>query len=106
MTESKGADMPPRRASSSVVAVLIALIALVVCVTTFAQARYDLVIHGGRVLDPETSLDAVRDVGIRGNQIAAISEQPLAGTRVIEAAGLVVAPGFIHLHQHDQTAAR
>ena len=99
--------MPPRRASSSVVAVLIALIALialVVCGTTFAQARYDLVIHGGRVLDPETSLDAVRDVGIRGNQIAAINEQPLAGTRVIEAAGLVVAPGFIDLHQHDQTA--
>ncbi|MDP9146096.1 MAG: amidohydrolase family protein [Acidobacteriota bacterium] len=68
------------------------------------KERYDLVIHGGRVLDPETSLDAVRDLGIRGNQIAAISEQPLAGTRVIEASGLVVAPGFIDLHQHDQTA--
>jgi len=76
--------------------VLIALIALVVCGTTFAQARHDLVIHGGRVLDPETSLDAVRDVGIGGNQVAAISEQPLAGTRVIAAAGLVVAPGFAH----------
>jgi len=83
----------------------IALLALVVCGTAFAQARYDVVIHGGRVLDPETSLDAVRDVGIRGNQIVAISERPLAGTRVIDASGLVVAPGFIDLHQHDQTAA-
>jgi N-acyl-D-aspartate/D-glutamate deacylase len=76
-----------------------------VCSTAFAQVRYDVVIHGGRVLDPETSLDAVRDVGIGGNQIAAISEKPLAGTRVIDASGLVVAPGFIDLHQHDQTAA-
>ena len=59
------------------------LFAFVVCGTAFAQARYDVVIQGGRVLDPETSLDAVRDVGIRGNQIAAMSEQPLVGTRVI-----------------------
>ena len=83
----------------------IALLALIVCGTTFAQARYDLVIHGGRILDPETSFDAVRDVGIRGTQIAAISERPLVGARVIDASGLVVAPGFIDLHQHDQTTA-
>ena len=82
----------------------IALLALIVCGTALAQARHDLVIHGGRILDAETSFDAVRDVGIRGNQIAAISERPLVGTRVIDASGLVVAPGFIDLHQHDQTA--
>jgi N-acyl-D-aspartate/D-glutamate deacylase len=105
MTESKGADIPRRRPSSVAVAVAIALMVLVVCSTAFAQARYDLVIHGGRVLDPETSLDAVRDVGIRGQQIVAISEKPLVGTRIIEASGLIVAPGFIDLHQHDQTAA-
>src|SRR5271165_2659385 len=69
--------------------------------SAFAQVQYDVVIHGGRVLDPETSLDAVRDVGIRGGQIVAISEQPLSGQRVIDATGLVVAPGFIDLHQHD-----
>ena len=66
-----------------------------------AQERYELVIHGGRVVDPETSLDAVRDVGIRAGQIVAVSESPLTGTRVIDATGLVVAPGFIDLHQHD-----
>lgn len=67
--------------------------------------RYDLVIHGGRVIDPETNLDAVRDIGITGGRIAIVSEGPLQGTRVIDAAGLVVAPGFIDLHQHQQDSA-
>jgi outer membrane protein assembly factor BamE (lipoprotein component of BamABCDE complex) len=59
--------------------VAIALLSAVFCSTSFCQTRYDIVIHGGRVLDPETSLDAVRDVGIRGHEIAAVSEKPLAG---------------------------
>lgn len=90
---------------SWVVAMSIGLFAVVGRGRALAQDRYDVVVHGGRVLDPETSLDAIRDVGIRGNQIVAISERPLVGTRVLEASGLVVAPGFIDLHQHDQTAA-
>jgi len=81
-------------------AALIALL-LVFCVTASAQTRYDLVLHSGRVIDPETSLNAVRDVGVRNGQIVAVSEQPLSGTRVIDATGLAVAPGFIDLHQHD-----
>ena len=64
---------------------------------------YDLVIHGGRVLDPETNLDAVRDIGINGGTIAAVSNQALQGKRVISAQGLIVAPGFIDLHEHAQT---
>ena len=68
-----------------------------------AQEQYDIVIRGGRVIDPETGLDAVRDVGIRGGTIARVSEQPLQGARTIDAKGLVVAPGFIDLHQHGQT---
>ena len=63
---------------------------------------YDLVIANGRVMDPESSLDAVRNVGIRGGRVEAISVAPLAGTRVIDATGLVVAPGFIDLHEHGQ----
>jgi N-acyl-D-aspartate/D-glutamate deacylase len=97
--------MPRRTFPSLLVTMRIALLVLIICGATFTQVRYDLVIHGGRVIDPETSLDAIRDVGIRGNQIAVISEQPLIGVRVIDAPGLVVAPGFIDLHQHDQTAA-
>ena len=43
-------------------------------------ADYDLVLEGGRVMDPETGLDAVRNVGIRGDSIVEISESPLAGS--------------------------
>ncbi len=63
---------------------------------------YDLVVVNGRVVDPESKLDAVRSIGIRGGRIETISEQPIAGARVIDAKGLVVAPGFIDLHEHGQ----
>src|SRR5262245_45283098 len=65
-------------------------------------ARYDLVIANGRVMDPESGLDAVRHVGIRAGKIEAISDTPLAGTRVIDATSHVVAPGFVDLHEHGQ----
>ncbi len=63
---------------------------------------YDVVLLNGRVIDPESKLDAVRHVGIRGNQIAAISAKPLTGKTTIDAQGLVIAPGFIDLHSHGQ----
>lgn len=68
-------------------------------------AGYDIVIAGGRVMDPETGLDAVRNVGIRGDRIAEISSDPLDGATVIDATGMVVAPGFIDLHAHGQSNA-
>ena len=80
---------------------LITALLLLSTVTTFGQKQYDIVLHQGRVIDPETSLDAVRDIGIDNGQIVAISEQTLSGKRVIDATGLVVAPSFIDLHQHD-----
>jgi N-acyl-D-aspartate/D-glutamate deacylase len=64
--------------------------------------RYDLVVANGRVIDPESGLDATRHVGVTGGRIAAISEAPLNGARVIDAAGHVVAPGFVDLHEHGQ----
>lgn len=78
--------------------------ALVVAAVSAEQpaAGYDLVIANGRVMDPESGLDAVRHVGIRGGTIAAISETPLTGARVIDAARHVVAPGFVDLHEHGQ----
>ena len=66
-------------------------------------AQYDLVIAGGRVMDPESGFDAVRNIGIRDGKVAAISQEPLAGRIVLVAAGNVVAPGFIDLHSHGQT---
>jgi dihydroorotase len=68
-----------------------------------STAQFDVVIAGGRVMDPESRLDAVRYIGIREGTIAAISEQPLNGATVLPAAGRVVAPGFIDLHAHGQT---
>jgi N-acyl-D-aspartate/D-glutamate deacylase len=66
---------------------------------------YDIVIKGGRVMDPETGFSGVRNVGIRGDRIVEISARPLSGTILIEAKGLVVSPGFIDLHAHGQTNA-
>jgi dihydroorotase len=56
---------------------------------------YDLVIRNGRVIDPESGLDAVGSVGVGGGVIRAVSTQPLTGRVMIDATGLVVAPGFI-----------
>jgi N-acyl-D-aspartate/D-glutamate deacylase len=67
-----------------------------------AGTVFDVVILHGRVMDPETNLDAVRNVGISGGKIREISEQELRGNETIEARGLVVAPGFIDLHEHGQ----
>ncbi len=70
-----------------------------------AAQQYDLVIEGGRVMDPETGLDAIRNVGIRDGKIARVATTKLEGKRVVNAAGLVVAPGFIDLHEHGQEPA-
>ncbi len=77
------------------------LLSLVLATVGFAQ-QYDLVIEGGRVMDPESGLDATRNVGISNGKIARVSAEPLTGERVVSAKGLVVAPGFIDLHQHGQ----
>jgi dihydroorotase len=64
---------------------------------------YDVVISRGRVMDPATRLDAVRDIGIQAGKIAAISEARLSGRSTVDAHGLVVTAGFIDIHQHGQT---
>ena len=76
------------------------------CLTTIAVGQqYELVIEGGRVIDPETGLDGVRNVGIRDGKIVRVTSEALGGRRVVHAGGLVVAPGFIDLHQHGQDMA-
>jgi N-acyl-D-aspartate/D-glutamate deacylase len=65
-------------------------------------ADFDVVILNGRVMDPESRLDAVRNVGIRNQKIEAVTSKPIKGRTTIDAKGLVVAPGFIDLHQHGQ----
>jgi N-acyl-D-glutamate deacylase len=70
--------------------------------STQTQPPYDLVIANGRVIDPETGFDSISSIGIRDGRIAAISRATLAGRTVIDARGLIVAPGFIDLHAHGQ----
>ncbi len=65
-----------------------------------ADEGFDLVIRGGRAMDPETGLDGIREIGIIDGRITRISETPLSGRETLDASGLVVAPGFIDLHQH------
>ncbi len=71
----------------------------------FAQPSnpYDIVLQGGRVIDPETNFDAIRNIGIRNGQILEISTNTLSGTETIDVSGLIVAPGFIDIHVHGIT---
>lgn len=71
--------------------------------SSIAAADYDLVIQGGRVIDPETQLDAVRNIGVKGGTIVSVSDKSLSGDKTIDASGLVVAPGFIDVHSHTPT---
>ena len=84
---------------------ILSLLLLASSTAILSAQQYDLVLEGGRVMDPETGLDAVRNVGIRDGKIARISSETLSGRRIIHATGLVVAPGFIDLHQHAQDIA-
>ncbi len=67
------------------------------------STRCDVVFTGGRVIDPETGLDAVRNVGIAADRIAAVTADPLPSDRIVDITGLVLAPGFIDLHSHAQS---
>jgi N-acyl-D-aspartate/D-glutamate deacylase len=65
---------------------------------------YDRVILRGRVMDPASNLDAVRNIGLSAGHIAVMTTRAISGRDTIDARGLVVAPGFIDLHAHGQTA--
>ena len=67
-----------------------------------SEPEYDVVILNGRVIDPESGLDAIRSIGINKGIIQAISEKSLKGRTTVLATGFVVAPGFIDLHSHGQ----
>ena len=78
-------------------------LAIVVILALRAAAQeFDTAIVNARVLDPESGLDAVRSIGIKGGRITAISPDALRARKVIDAKGLAVAPGFIDLHSHGQ----
>lgn len=80
----------------------VALFLLLLALLTPSAETYDLVILNGRVVDPESKTDAVRNLGITNGKIKTISRARLDGRNTIDARGLVVSPGFIDLHQHGQ----
>jgi len=67
-----------------------------------AAARYDLVVKGGRVIDPASRVDRVADIGIEGGRIRAIESSIAASdaAEVLDARGRIVAPGWIDIHVH------
>jgi N-acyl-D-aspartate/D-glutamate deacylase len=89
----------------SIAAILLAALALkarTTAVPSADDATYDIVIANGHVMDPESGLDEVRNVGITAGKIRALSATPLKAKTTLDAKGLVVAPGFIDLHEHGQ----
>ena len=70
-----------------------------------AAQPYDLVLSRGRVMDPESGLDAIRNIGVAAGKVRTITAKSISGKRTIDAAGLVIAPGFIDLHFHGRNPA-
>lgn len=95
---SQGVKLFSRRLAAATIVVCSLLVAA--CSNGNTEEGYDVVIVNGRVMDPETEFDAVRNVGIRDGRIVAITEDAIEGAESIDATGLVVSPGFIDTHHH------
>ncbi len=70
--------------------------------TAAPTPKYDLLIKGGRVIDPSQSLSALRDVAIAGNKVAALAAAiPETEARItLDARGKIVTPGLVDIHVH------
>src|SRR4051795_5936640 len=78
------------------------LVLLSIAAIAAAQARYDLVLKGGHVIDAKNGISAVRDVAVSGNRIAAVAADiPAADARrTVDVSGLYVVPGLVDMHAH------
>ena len=70
-----------------------------------AQEKYDLLLRGGRLIDPKNKINAIRDLAIADGKIAAVAEKvdPAEAFKVVDASGLYVTPGLIDIHVHVYT---
>jgi dihydroorotase len=82
------------------------IVAAAVAPHSLFGADYDLVIRGGRVIDPSQRIDRLADVAVRGGRIAAIRPDipATAAAESIDARGRLVAPGLIDIHLHARDA--
>lgn len=65
------------------------------------KPAYDLVVKGGRVIDPANGTDGIRDIGIKRGRIAVVAPELDPGpTKVVDATGLIVTPGLVDTHAH------
>ena len=66
------------------------------------KMAFDLILKGGRIIDPSQRLDQVGDVGFAGGRVAKVAArlEPDASTDVRDVAGRIVTPGLIDLHTH------
>ena len=85
-------------------AILMVILSIIVMADSVAAETYDVVILNGRVMDPETNFDAVRNVGVKDDKITVITKDEIQGNETIDAKGHVVSPGFIDGHQHATDA--
>lgn len=75
------------------------------CVSILPAQTYDLLLKGGRVIDPKDNLDGVRDVAVAAGKIARVAPNIPANQarKVVDVAGFLVTPGLIDLHVHVYT---
>jgi dihydroorotase len=75
---------------------------LLMASTLAAQPRYDLLLQGGRVIDPKNNVSAIRDLAIKNGTVAAVAPRlnPADALKVVNVAGLVVTPGLVDIHVH------
>ena len=71
------------------------------CMPALAQ-DYDIVLRGGRVVDPANNIDRVMDVGVTGDRIAAVVARiaDAQARKLVDVSGMIVVPGLVDLHAH------
>lgn len=80
--------------------------AVFVCAPSLRAAEYDLVIHGGRVIDPGRKIDGLLDIAVRGGKIVAVHPgiATSSAAESIDATGKLVVPGLVDIHLHARDA--